>query len=401
MSMAARKEITKKYAKEYECASKTDKGRMLDELVAVTGWSRANARRAITSASKRKGPARAVTRKPRARLYGYDTLKVLIEVWTLIGQPCGKYLAPIMAPTVAQLEAFGELGKVADRLSAEVREQLTAMSSATIDRLLKPTKEARYPAAKSTTRPGATLRSSIVVRRAMDKMEQAPGFFEIDLVAHCGHTLKGEHAWTLTATDVYLGWTENIAIRNRAHSRVVAAMEEVIGRLPYPMVGLDCDNGGEFINHALIAWCAERAIFMTRARAHTSNDNAHVEQKNGDIVRKSAFRYRYDTPEELALLNDLWGYVNLRKNLFLATKKANGWRSTKAGRNTRTYDKPRTPYQRLREEPGFLGDDAEHRLQVLYAQTNPADLTRNINRIQQALILSAKDKTIALRDQVS
>lgn len=289
------------------------------------------------------------------------------------------------------------MGKVADRLSAQVREQLVTMSPATIDRLLKPTKEARYPAAKSATRPGATLRSSIVARRALDKMEQAPGFFEIDLVAHCGHTLRGEHAWTLTATDVYLGWTENISIRNRAHSRVVAAMEEVIGRLPYPMVGLDCDNGGEFINHALIPWCAERAIFMTRARAHTSNDNAHVEQKDGDIVRKSAFRYRYDTPEELALLNELWGYVNLRKNLFLATKKANGWRSTKAGRNTRTYDKPRTPYQRLREEPGFLGDDGEHRLQVLYAQTNPADLTRNINRIQQALILSARTRPSPFR----
>src|SRR5664280_286419 len=397
LSMATRHEITKKYAREYARASKKDKGRMLDELVAVTGWSRANARRAITSASKRKGPARAVTRKPRARVYGYDTLKVLIEVWTLIGQPCGKYLAPIMAPTVAQLEAFGELGKVADRLSAEVREQLAA----TIDRLLKPTKEARYPAAKSTTRPGATLRSSIVVRRAMDKMEQAPGFFEIDLVAACGHSLKGEHAWTLTATDVYLGWTVNIAIRNRAHARVVAAIAQVADRLPYPMVGLDCDNGGEFINHALIAWCAERMIFMTRARAHTSNDNAHVEQKNGDIVRKSAFRYRYDTPDELALLNELWGYVNLRKNLFLPTRKANGWRSTKAGRNTRTYDEPKTPYQRLTEEAGFLGEETEHRLQELYAQTNPADLTRNINRIQQALIVSAKDKTIALRAEVS
>ena len=239
--MATRHEITKKYAREYARASKKDKGRMLDELVAVTGWSRANARRAITRATKRRGTARSVQRKPRARTYGYDTLKVLIEVWTLIGQPCGKYLAPIMAPTVAQLEAFGELGKVADRLSSAVREQLVAMSPATIDRLLKPTKQARYPAAKSATRPGATLRSSIVVRRAMDKMEQAPGFFEIDLVAHCGHSLKGEHAWTLTATDVYLGWTVNIAIRNRAYSRVVAAMEEVTDRLPYPMVGLDCD----------------------------------------------------------------------------------------------------------------------------------------------------------------
>ncbi len=114
-------------------------------------------------------------------------------------------------------------------LTAAVRQQLVTMSPATIDRMLKPTKDARYPAAKSATRPGATLRSSIVVRKAMDAMEKAPGFFEIDLVAHCGHTLKGEHAWTLTATDVYLGWTVNIAIRNRAHTRVVAAIEEVTG----------------------------------------------------------------------------------------------------------------------------------------------------------------------------
>ena len=104
-------------------------------------------------------------------------------------------------------------------------------------------------------------------------------------VAHCRHSLKGEHAWTLTATDVFTGWTENVAIRNRAHTRVVAAIAEIAER-PYPMVGLDGDNGGEFINHALIGWWAERAIFMTRARAHTSNDNAHGEQKNGDIVRK-------------------------------------------------------------------------------------------------------------------
>lgn len=166
------------------------------------------------------------------------------------------------------------------------------------------------------------------------------------------------------------------------------------------MVGLDCDNGGEFINHALVGWCADRTIFMTRARAHTSNDNAHVEQKNGDIVRKSAFRYRYDTAEELELLNELWGYVNLRKNLFLPTKKTNGWRTTKAGRNTRTYDKPRTPYQRVLDSDVLTAEQAR-RLARLHAETNPAELTRGINRIQQALIASAKDKTLALRDHVS
>ncbi len=135
-----------------------------------------------------------MVRRPRERVYGYDTLKVLIEVWTLIGEPCGKYLAPIMASTLDQLLSFGELDKVAARYSEHVRDQLLTMSPATIDRLLKPTKDARYPAAKSATRPGAMLRSSISVRQAMDEMEQAPGFFELDLVAHCGYSLKGEHA---------------------------------------------------------------------------------------------------------------------------------------------------------------------------------------------------------------
>ncbi len=220
------------------------------------------------------------------------------------------------------------------------------------------------------------------------------------MVAHCGHSLAGEHAWTLTATDVFTGWTLNVAIRNRAHKHVVAAIEQVAQALPYPMVGLDWDNGGEFINHALVGWCAQRTIFMTRARAHTSNDNAHVEQKNGDIVRKSAFRYRYDTQAELDLLNELWGFVNVRKNLFLPTKKTNGWRSTKAGRNTRTYDPPRTPYLRCLDS-GTLTDQATKQLQDLHDETNPASLTRNINRIQQALIASAKDKTLAIRDHVS
>ena len=165
----------------------------------------------------RKGPASTAKRKPRPRTYGYDTLKVLQLIWTLIGEPCGKYLAPIMADTLATLERFGELKPVAGQLNDHVRVQLVAMSPATIDRLLKPAKDARYPQALSATRPGSMPRSSITVRQAMDAMETEPGFFEIDLVAHCGHSLKGEFAWTLTATDVFTGWTENITIRNRAH----------------------------------------------------------------------------------------------------------------------------------------------------------------------------------------
>ena len=209
-----------------------------------------------------------MARKPRGRGYSYDALKVLIEVWTVVGEPCGRYLAAIMEDTVDRLVRFGELTQTRDRLTPEVRAELLAMSPATIDRYLAPTKAARYPDAKSATRPGATLRGELSVRRAMDDMEQRPGFFEIDLVAHCGHSLKGEHAWTLTATDVFTGWTQNVAIKNRAHRWVVAAIDLVADTVPYPMAGLDCDNGGEFINHQLVAWCAQRAIFMTRARPY-------------------------------------------------------------------------------------------------------------------------------------
>lgn len=153
--MAARREITKKYARAYASTSKLEKGRLLDELVGVSGWSRPNARRAIAAAGNRRGAARSVVRKPRAPIYGYDTRKVLIEVWTLIGEPCGKYLAPIMKESLAQLEAFGELAKVSDRLDEHVRAQLVAVSPATIDRMLRPTKAAGIRRRSPRPAPGA------------------------------------------------------------------------------------------------------------------------------------------------------------------------------------------------------------------------------------------------------
>ena len=199
--------------------------------------------------------------------------------------------------------------------------RLVAMSPAAIDRMLRSTKAARYPAAKSATRPVRRCGPRLGCVRRWMRWSRRRGSSR-STWSPCGHTLKGEHAWTLTITDVFTGWTENVAIRNRAHSRVVVAIEEAAAPAALPDGRPGLRQRGEFINHALVTWCAQRAIFMTRARAHTSNDNAHVEQKNGDIVRKSAFRYRYDTAAELALLNELWGYVNLRKNFFLPTKKA-------------------------------------------------------------------------------
>jgi hypothetical protein len=393
LSMSTRREITKKNAAEYAHASKKAKGVLLDQLVATTGWSRANARRALTAAGKRTGPARAAARKPRGRTYGYDTLKLLIQVWNLAGRPSGKYLAATMGIWLPKLEQHHELDE--KRLTEHTRAQLLRVSGATIDRLLKPTRDGAHLAGLSGTRPGPLLRNSIQVRKAGDEHEQAPGFVEADLVLHCGPTLQGEFVHSLTVTDVFTGWTENVALRNGAHRWVLEALTLVEGRLPFPLVGLDTDNGGEFINHALIGWAGERGLFFTRARPYKSNDNAHVEQKNADIVRRYAFHYRYDTALELRLLNELYALVRVRWNLFTATRKATGWRSNKNGKNTRVYDKPRTPYQRVLDT-GIMTADTAARYAALFEATNPAEVTRQITRIQTRLIALARDKTTAL-----
>ncbi|MDJ0358458.1 hypothetical protein [Paenarthrobacter sp. PH39-S1] len=241
--MSARREITKQSAAEYARATKKGKGQILDELVAVTGWSRANARRALSTALKRKTPVRKTKRKPRRRTYGYDTLTALIRVWRLAGMPSGKYLASTMGLWLPKLEAYGELKSV--RFSPEVRDLLMAVSGATIDRLLRPTREGMAPKGLSTTKAGSELRSSIAVRRAGQEHEQVPGFIEADLVAHCGPALVGEFARTLTATDVFTGWTENVTIRNSAYKWILGAMETVAGRLLFTMVGLDVDYAEE------------------------------------------------------------------------------------------------------------------------------------------------------------
>ncbi len=172
-------------------------------------------------------------------------------------------------------------------------------------------------------------------------------------------------------------------------------MDEIVVRLPFPMAGLDTDHGGEFINYALIKWVDEKDIYFTRSRPFKSNDNAHVEQKNGDVVRRRAFHYRYDTVAELKLLNALYALVRVRLNHFTATTKAIGWRSNKHGKKTRIYDKPRTPYRRVTDS-GILTGAKAAELAELMEITNPADLTRGITTIQTQLITLAAAKTRAL-----
>lgn len=270
------------------------------------------------------------------------------------------------------------------------------MSAATIDRYLKPHKDSAYPNALSATTPSHILRSSVPVRTSMDDPITTAGFLELDTVAHCGHTLKGEFLRTLTGTDPVTGWTMLRTIRNNAFIHIHGGLEWITKHAPIPVTGVDFDNGSEFMNWAVITWCDKQAIPVTRSRPYKHNDNAHVEQRNGDWVRRHAFRYRYETDAELALLNELWDLVMARKNHLLPCVKATGWDTTPAGRKKRTYDKPRTPYQRL-IDTGTLDEQTHTRLQAEHAALNPAKLTRAITHIQTQLIDLAAARTRGTR----
>jgi hypothetical protein len=401
--MQSRAEVTSRYAKAYVKASKTDKGRVLDEVVSVTGWSRDNARRRLVAAAKRPpGAGRLVAkppRKQRASKFSYDAVKVLQRVWAASGGQCGKYLAASMVIQLDGLERHGELVDGLDRYSRAVREELLSMSPASIDRYLKPAKATDQIKGVSTTKPSPLLRSSIKIRRAGDEVEAEPGFFEGDTVAHCGPTLKGEFARSLNLTDVHTGWVFTRTVRNNAHVHILGALKAGVDEVPFEVTGLDFDNGSEFLNKAVIKWAGEREIFFTRSRPYKKNDQATIESKNNHLVRRYAFYYRYDNPEELKILNRLWPLVNARFNLFTPTKKPIGWTADRNGRRRRLYDTPATPLDRLLGS-GVLANDQETDLITGREQLNPAELGRRISALQSKLTQLASQKTDRLHAAV-
>jgi hypothetical protein len=245
--MKSRAEITRRYASAYARASRKEKSLILDQVVDITGWSRDNARRRLTARAGdppgrhrgKPGP------KPGSRRYSYDTLKVLQQVWAVSGGQCGKYLAVAMLDVPANLEAHGHLAVGEGRYTPEVKDELVAMSAATIDRYLAPTRAQGPIRGKTATKPASLLRTSISVRRAGDEAEDTPGFFEVDTVAHCGPTLKGEFARSVDFTDVNTGWVFVVAIRNNAHKHMLTALAAAAQAIPLPIAGLDCDYAGE------------------------------------------------------------------------------------------------------------------------------------------------------------
>jgi len=328
--MGTRDEILCTMAEAYKKATKKEKGRILDHVVEVAGYNRAYAsyrlclygkRLFLRGAGGRQMILEAERKKPvkrhgRKRIYGPEVEKELVKIWRIMDYPCGKRLAAMLPWLVPKLEHHGELIP-----SPEVREKLQELSAATIDRMLSVRKKRMRLKARSVTKPGTLLKQKIPVRTFADWDDARPGFMEMDMVAHEGGNPSGEYALTLNLTDVSSGWTELRAVKNKAQKWVFEALGLIRSRLPFPLLGLDSDNDSAFINHHLYDYCQDEDITFTRSRPPRKNDNCFVEQKNRAVARRAVGYARYDTEEEVCIMNDLYNVLRLYVNFFQPSAK--------------------------------------------------------------------------------
>jgi hypothetical protein len=394
LTMGERQSLVRVNASRYQKASKKEKRKILDEFVQSTQYHRTYAsyllsrhgRRVVVAAKTAVvGDIRKRVRKKREPVYGAEVVKALKQIWCILDLICGKRLKTAMPEVVPKLERWGEL-----KVSDEVREKLLRMSASTIDRLLASERKRMELKSRSGTKPGTLLKHQVPIRTFSEWDESKPGFLEIDLVSHGGGDERGEFCQTLSATDVYSGWTETEAVRNKAQVWVFEGLTRIRARLPFDLLGVDSDNGSEFINGHLVAYCAGEGITFTRSRPYRKNDNCFVEQKNYTVVRKTVGYMRHDTDKELELLNRLYSYLRLYTNYFLPSMKLS--QKTRIGSKVvKRYQEPKTPYQRLLESSS-VDRRVKKRLRVEYSNLNPAQLKREIMWLQQLLLKAVRNK---------
>lgn len=383
--MSQRKAVTKAIATRYRRAGKAEKGRILDQLCATTGWHRNHARKALGEALQ---PKVVRPRKPRAPRYGAEVVAALAFCWAVLGAPTGKRLAPIMGELVPRLRRFRELD-----ITDATETALLAMSPATMDRRLAPDRAKMALRGRSHTKPGSLLKSQIPIRTWAQWDDAVPGFVEIDLVGHEGGNAVGDHCYTLTVTDIATGWTENRSVRNKARRWVIEALEDIATVMPFPIIGVDSDNGSEFINHHLLDWCEKRQITFTRSRPGNSNDGAHVEQKNWAVVRTVVGYHRYDTPAELGLLNKIWRCQSQLANYFYPQQKLIS-KVREGAKVIKKYDPATTPYHRAVRDDGVSAED-KNILADIYTDLNPAATQREIQALTAQLLTLTTGKAAA------
>jgi len=296
----------------------------------------------------------------------------LEQIWEIYGRICSKRLHPFLPEGIKILERCGEM-----RLSPETKQLLLRMSRATMDRCLRPVRF-QLPHGLSTTKPGTLLKKAIAVRTFADWDADQPGFMEIDLVAHCGDRVEGQYLNTLTCTDICTGWTEPIALHHRSQQTVRDALHALRPQLPFALLGIDSDNGSEFINELLYRYCVEEHITFTRSRPYQKNDQAHVEQKNWSVVRHTVGYARLESDAELALLTSIYADLRLYINFFQPVLKL-VFKGRVDGKFIKTYDQASTPYQRIMTRKD-IPLETKARFTDLYVRLNPVALRNSIDR---------------------
>jgi hypothetical protein len=371
MSLQSKRELLEVVRPRYLKAKKLEKQKMLDEFTSATGYHRKHAIRVLKSKVQVQNHLKGKT-KTYKTIYCGEVVQVLEQIWEIYGQICSKRLQPILPEAIKVLERCQEI-----EFSKDTKELLLKISSASIDRCLRPIR-CKSPHGLSTTKPGSLLKSLIPVQTFTAWDEERPGFMEIDLVAHCGNTTEGQYLNTLTCTDISTGWTDVTALAHRSQQIVSTAIHRMRQRLPFPLLGIDSDNGSEFINDLLYRYCLDEKITFTRSRPYQKNDQAHVEQKNWSVVRHTVGYDRWETDQEFSILESIHGDLRLYINFFQPSFKLIA-KERIGNRTSKRYDTAKTPYQRVLERKD-VSVEAKARLVNLYLQLNPAELRRSIDQ---------------------
>src|SRR5438876_4885053 len=356
LSYQARRELLQQAVPQYREASPSQKRTLLDAFVAATGYHRTYARWLLNHA----GEVQPTLQRPRPRQYGPDVQHALFLAWRAANQVCAKRLIPFLPTIVEALERHGDL-----HLTEECRSQLLSMSAATADRLLRSQRQ-RGPCGISTTQAGTLLKHQIPIRTFLEWNETQPGFLEADLVAHCGIQAEGGYLYTLTLTDIATGWTECLPLLYRSREPVLAAIQRARTLFPFPILGIDADNGGEFLNEEVVAYCEQEQITFTRGRPYQKRDQCFVEQKNGAIVRQVVGYDRLVGEHASRQLTELYRALRLYVNCFQPSMKLLS--KQREGKKVRyVYDSAKTPLQRLLQSGVLPAEMQQELLEVAHA----------------------------------
>ena len=283
LTVKEKQKATKITAARYQKTAKKKKGTILDEFIELTGYDRCYASYLLKNHGRKVrinnkvivvGDIRKRHKRQRRSTYGYDVLRALKQIWVIMDCICGKRLRPMLKEILAILQSHKEI-----KVTREIKKKLLRISASTIDRLLKPERKKYELKGRSLTKPGTLLKHQIPIRTFSEWNEQRAGFVEIDLVGHEGGNPRGDFIQTLNVTDVCTGWTEMQAVKNKAQIWVFEALKGIRGKLPFDLLGIDSDNGGEFINDQLVRFCHKEQITFTRSRSYRKNDNCFIEQK--------------------------------------------------------------------------------------------------------------------------